>query len=55
MKCSEIIKILETLSPRSMACDWDNPGLLAGRSGKEVKTIFLAVDATDSVSRRGRI
>ena len=31
MKCSEIIKILETLSPRSMACDWDNPGLLAGR------------------------
>lgn len=49
MKCSEIIKILETLSPRSMACDWDNPGLLAGRSGKEVKTIFLAVDATDSV------
>ena len=22
MKCSEIIKILETLSPRSMACDW---------------------------------
>ena len=48
MKCSEIIKILETLSPRSMACGWDNPGLLAGRSEKEVKTIFLAVDATDS-------
>lgn len=37
MKCSEIIKILETLSPRSMACDWDNPGLLAGlqREGSE--------------------
>lgn len=49
MKCSEIIKILEELSPRSMACDWDNPGLLAGRSDKDVHTILLAVDATDSV------
>ncbi len=49
MKCSEIIKILEELSPPNMACDWDNPGLLAGRSDKDVHTIFLAVDATDSV------
>lgn len=49
MKCSDIIKILEKLSPPSMACNWDNPGLLAGRSDKEVHNIFLAVDATDSV------
>lgn len=49
MKCSEIITILEELAPVSMACEWDNPGLLAGRSEKEVKTILLAVDATDSV------
>lgn len=49
MKCSEIIKELEALAPVSMACDWDNPGLLAGRSDKEVKKILLAVDATDSV------
>jgi len=49
MRCSEIIKVLEELAPESLACDWDNPGLLAGRSDKEVKTIFLAVDATDSV------
>ena len=49
MKCSEIIEILEELAPPSMACDWDNPGLLAGRSDKEVGTILLAVDATDSV------
>lgn len=49
MRCSEIIRMLEELAPESLACDWDNPGLLAGRSDKEVKTIFLAVDATDSV------
>lgn len=49
MKCSEIMEVLESLAPRSMACEWDNPGLLAGRRDKEVKRIFLAVDATDEV------
>ena len=37
MKCSDIIKILQETAPESCACDWDNPGLLAGRSDKEVK------------------
>lgn len=49
MKCRELIKKLEALAPPSMACDWDNPGLLAGRSDKEVNTVYLALDATDSV------
>lgn len=54
MKCSEIIEVLESLAPRSMACEWDNPGLLAGRRDKEVKRIFLAVDATDEVLEETR-
>lgn len=49
MRCRELIEILEALAPLSMACEWDNPGLLAGRSDKEVRTVFLAVDATESV------
>ncbi|MCI7261632.1 MAG: Nif3-like dinuclear metal center hexameric protein [Clostridiaceae bacterium] len=49
MKCSDLIEILEKLAPSSMACEWDNPGLLAGRSDKEVTSILLAVDLTDSV------
>lgn len=49
MKCTEIIDKLTELAPVSMACDWDNPGLLAGRSGKEVQKILLALDATDEV------
>ena len=47
MKCSEIIEVLETLAPRRCACDWDNPGLLAGRQDKEVKKILLTVDVDD--------
>ena len=49
MKCSEIIEKLQQLAPESCACDWDNPGLLAGRSGKEVRRIYIALDATDAV------
>lgn len=49
MKCSDIIAELEQLAPRSYACDWDNPGLLAGRSSRRVKRIMIALDATDEV------
>lgn len=47
MKCREIMELLETLAPVSCACDWDNPGLLAGREEKEVKKILLTVDVDD--------
>lgn len=49
MKCSDIIRHLERLAPADYACDWDNPGLLAGRSSKEVHRIMIALDATDEV------
>lgn len=51
MKCSEIIALLNGLAPECMACDWDNPGLLAGRYEKEVSRIYLALDASDEVIR----
>lgn len=49
MKCKEIIEILNKLAPVSMACEWDNPGLLAGRSNKDVGKILIALDATEAV------
>lgn len=49
MKCFEIIEQLELHSPASYAEDWDNVGLLAGRRDKDVKTIYIALDATDDV------
>ena len=50
MRCSEIINILEELAPHRMACEWDNPGLLAGRKEKEVKKLLLCVDADDEAA-----
>ena len=49
MKCSEWMEKLEKLAPKSLACEWDNPGLLAGRAEKEVKKVLIALDATDDV------
>ena len=36
MKCSEIIQKLTELAPESLACDWDNSGLLVGRRDQNV-------------------
>ena len=49
MKCQEIIECLEEVSPRSFAEPWDNVGLLCGRGEKEVRTIYIALDATSEV------
>lgn len=52
MKCKDIVKLLDGLSPRKYACDWDNVGLLVGRQEKEVKKIMVALDASKEVVER---
>ena len=49
MKVNEWRSKLERLAPLSYSCQWDNPGLLAGRGEKEVSKILIALDATDEV------
>lgn len=46
MKCGEIIEILEEMSPKTYACNWDNVGLLVGRRDKEISRIVVALDAS---------
>ena len=50
MKCREIMDILETEYPKNCAEDWDNVGLLAGDENSEVKSILVALDATDETT-----
>lgn len=52
MLCKEIIKIIESTYPSKYALEWDNVGLLVGRDDKEVKHIYVALDATDEVIQR---
>lgn len=49
MKCQEIIEVIEKRFPREYACDWDNVGLLAGDRNREVKKVYIALDATNEV------
>ncbi len=49
MRCGEWIVKLNELAPESCACEWDNPGLLAGRMDKEIGRVLVALDATDQV------
>ncbi len=46
MKCYEIMECLEEMSPKSFAESWDNVGLLCGREEKEIKSVYIALDAT---------
>ncbi len=49
MTCQEIIEVLEELAPSGYAMDWDNPGLMLGRRGREVKKVCIALDVTEQV------
>ncbi|OUN33622.1 Nif3-like dinuclear metal center hexameric protein [Lachnoclostridium sp. An76] len=52
MLCKEIIQVIEAAYPREAALDFDNVGLIAGRTEKEVKRVYIALDATDAVIDR---
>ena len=52
MLCKEIVQVIEAAYPREAALDFDNVGLLAGRTEKEVKRVYIALDATDAVIDR---
>lgn len=49
MRCTEIIDKLNELAPASYAAEWDNSGFQAGRRDKEIKKVYIALDATDEV------
>lgn len=41
--------MIEASYPREAALDFDNVGLLAGRTDREVSRVYIALDATDAV------
>lgn len=49
MFCREIIETIEKRYPVSCALDWDHVGLLVGSRDREVRTVYVALDALDEV------
>ncbi len=49
MKVAEIISFLEDFAPSELAEEWDNVGLLVGKSHYDVKKILVTLDLNDEV------
>ena len=49
MLCRDIMEIIEHTYPKHAALEWDNVGLLVGRSDKKVAKVYVALDPTDDV------
>lgn len=49
MLCKDIIRKIEAVYPKKSAMDWDNVGLLVGRTEKEVTNVYIALDLTEKV------
>ncbi|WP_295163072.1 Nif3-like dinuclear metal center hexameric protein [Selenomonas sp. F0473] len=49
LSCQVIMNALDHLAPRSLAEDWDNPGLLVGSFAQKVSRIMVALDVDDAV------
>ena len=54
MKLGEIAKIIEKDFPVSLAYAWDNCGILLGNRKREVKTVLLSLDITESVANEAQ-
>lgn len=49
MTVGELIALLEEEAPSKDALDWDNVGLLVGDAEWDVKSVYIALDATEEV------
>lgn len=48
-KVSDIVRLIDGIAPFELAEEWDNVGLLVGRSEREVSRVLVAMDLTQGV------
>lgn len=48
--CKDIAEYIEKLCPVSLACDWDNVGLLVGDKEKEISRVLICLDNDEKVT-----
>lgn len=54
MTAKELIAKLEERYPVEKAESWDNPGLQTGRRNKEIRKVFVALDATEEIIKQAK-
>ena len=50
MNCREFMDKIEQMCPLDAACEWDNPGLITGDARSEIRSIMIALDATQDMT-----
>ncbi len=50
MKLNDLLAAMESIAPKELALDFDNPGLIVGTDRKEIKRALVALDCTVSVA-----
>ncbi len=50
MRLEDFLSICETLAPKALALDFDNPGLLVGPDHDEIRRVLVALDCTQAVA-----
>ena len=46
---NDICSIMEDFAPTNLAMDWDNVGLMLGRTNRKIEKVLLALDLTQEV------
>jgi len=49
MRVADVVAVLETIAPPSLAAEWDNVGLLIGDATARIRKLMLCIDLTDAV------
>ena len=49
VKAKDIIRKMESIAPKEICCNWDNAGVMAGDSDKDVKKVLIALDCSADV------
>lgn len=54
MRIEQLMEIMETIAPRALAEEWDNPGLLIEPEQREISRVLVALDCTVEVANEAK-
>ena len=54
IKCRDVMDVMESIAPKKLAEDWDNPGLLVGSPNDEIRRILVCLDVREETVARAK-
>ena len=54
IKCRDVMDVMESIAPKKLAEDWDNPGLLVGSPDDEIRRILVCLDVREETVERAK-